>query len=145
MADETINKFHAGGYVALGVGGGVSDAGFAEATTADFNSAVHSDYPDAKFALKFTNATSAATGQSINVYAQKNNVIDTGSSTPAPDANFLNYYVGTFPIDTVITEQVQEFVAFDIPDDATYFIENQSGVTISSWDLRAKAWTKGPL
>ena len=75
--------------------------------------------------------------------------IDSTNDQDVPDANYQNVYVGSFPINDVITNQ---YIPIDIslPNTVSqqvyeFYIENQTGQTIqASWTLKVTPKTLGP-
>lgn len=84
----------------------------------------------------------------VNLYARMDN-IDGANDQDAPDANYQHTYLGSFPVNDVITNQ---YIAIDIalPNTATsqvynFYIENKTGQTIQvNWSLKITPKTIGP-
>lgn len=85
---------------------------------------------------------------SVNLYLRLLNTQSTNDSD-VPDANFQHFYVGSFPVNDVTTNQ---YVTIDIslPNGKTsqeyeFYIENKTGQTIQAgWDIYVTPKTIGP-
>ena len=131
----------------------ISDAAFSviNATTGLNSWTNDDDAPTAGFVLEFTTATTGDAGSVINLYAKLLNIGDGGTEdTEDPDANFLNYYLGSFPHNNPSTGAQTAMLTVALPNMLTsqqyeFFIENTTGQTISAgWDLHVTPITIGP-
>ena len=106
------------------------------------------DAPQASVVAMLDWAVAPDANSSVNLYVRSMN-IDSTNDQDVPDANYQNVYVGSFPINDVITNQ---YIPIDIslPNTVSqqvyeFYIENQTGQTIqASWTLKVTPKTLGP-
>jgi len=105
-------------------------------------------YPHGIFCLSFTIATTTSIqNKTINLYARALDV-DGTNDTQAPESgvsNFKGAFIGSFLVNDIATIQYAECRAYDLPLLAEYYIDNQTGQTISSgWTLKVRPLTFKP-
>lgn len=129
-------------------GGACSSAAIVQANDATY--AVVADgasFPDAEFVLRCQWATiTSIENKTVDLYARDLN-IDGTNDVIAPTATFMHRYIGSFRISAVAanTDQFMKLVAYDVPEEAEYYIINSSGQTISSgWTLKVTPRTNKP-
>lgn len=96
-------------------------------------------YPHCRFVLDIPDTFSAAptAGSLINLYMTANNIDSTSDETPVPaatDVINLARYVGSFRLDNQDVAVREVLIVQDILagiENADFYIENQSGVTLS--------------
>ena len=84
----------------------------------------------------------------VNLYLRLLNVQSTNDAD-VPDANFQHFYVGSFPVNDVTTNQ---YITIDInfpngksSQEYEFYIENKTGQTIQAgWDIFVTPKTIGP-
>ena len=129
----------------------VSDAAFSDGTN-DLDAWTNADNaPLAIFALEFTCSTTPTVSSTIDLYARPLNIGNAGTEdAEAPDSNFLNMYLGSFPVNDVTSAQTVTFGMVGLPNVITsqiydFYIQNNAGQTISSgWELTVTPVTYGP-
>lgn len=148
MANEA--QFYEGNIVShVTSGASLADAGF----SLDTDIAVNVDNTFYKFplgkAILIVNDVSAApaAGKTVDLYRRGMNVSST-LDEPQPDANFKATFVGSFLIDAVDpaasdTPYVLMGVPL-LPNEMQFYIQNNLGVTLSSWKLNIIPYTYKP-
>jgi hypothetical protein len=129
----------------------VTDGSFSDGTN-DLDQWTNSDdAPLAIFALEFTCATAPDVGSTIDLYGRPMNIGSAGTEdSEVPDANFLHYYMGSFPCNDVTSAQTVTFGPVGLPNVITsqpyeFYIHNNAGQTISAgWELIVTPLTFGP-
>lgn len=103
------------------------------------------NYPDAEFVLVGTFAVAPTEGTMIGLYARPINV-DGSLNTETPETTRPTYYVGSFVVNNVTTQQAMMLRAEDLPVEAEYYIHNNgTGQTLSAgWTLKVTPRTIGP-
>jgi len=129
----------------------VTDASFSDGVNDLLALTNDDDAPLAFFVLEFTCATLPTVGSTIDLYARPLNIGSAGTEdAEVPDANFLNMYLGSFPVNDVTTAQTVTFGMVGLPNVITsqiynFYIQNNAGQTISaSWELIVTPVTYGP-
>lgn len=106
-----------------------------------------SNYPHAEFVLGFTiSTTTSIQNKTINLYAKPLDIDGTNDAqAPETGANFKGVFIGAFTVNDIGTIQYASCVAYDVPWLADYYIDNQTGQTISAgWTLKVKPMTYKP-
>ena len=80
--------------------------------------------------LDITMAVAPIAGSSIHLYRRDMNIDGVNDST-IPDANFKSIYVGSFPLDLVITQQYIALTDIPLVVDQEFYIENDGGQATS--------------
>mgnify|MGYP007118352253 CR=1 FL=1 len=130
-------------------GASLADAGF----SLDTDISVNVDNTFYKFplgkAILIVNDVSAApaAGKTVDLYRRGMNVSST-LDEPQPDSNFKATFVGSFLIDAVDpaasdTPYVLMGVPL-LPNEMQFYIQNNLGVTLSSWKLSIIPYTYKP-
>lgn len=147
--DDAIHKFGtqdtitAGGGTSSVVNAAFSASGDAAAWTND------DDAPMASVTAKFDwNTTAPDANSTIQLYARLMNT-DSTNDSDIPDANYTHYYLGSFKINDVLTNQ---YITIDIalPNAYTsqiyeFYIENSTGQTLqAAWTMKITPKTVGP-
>jgi hypothetical protein len=96
-------------------------------------------YPHCRFVLDIPDTFAAAptAGSAVNLYMTVNNIDGTSDETPLPGATDivnLARYVGAFRMDNQDVATRKVLIVFDVlagVESADFYIENQSGQTIS--------------
>ena len=98
--------------------------------------------------LEATYSVAPTASSGVTLYARLLNIVSTNDAD-VPDANFLQTYLGRFPLNDVTTAQ---YIAIDayLPNTKTsqeyeFYIKNDGGQTISAgWDIHVTPKTHGP-
>lgn len=103
------------------------------------------NYPDAQFVLSASFASAPTKGGILALYARPLN-IDGTSDAEVPDASLPVWFVGNFFLNNVTTTQNMALLAFDLPDEAEYYIHNVSAAqnVLAGWTLKVQPRTIGP-
>lgn len=106
------------------------------------------DAPGAAVVFEGTYSSAPTAETTVDLYARPMNVQSTNDQD-APDANFLHYYLGSFPLNDVTTAQYC-VIRVALPNTKTsqeydFYIQNNAGQTLSAgWDLYVTPYTVGP-
>lgn len=106
------------------------------------------DAPQASITLLANFSVSPTVNTSINLYLRPLNLQSTNDQD-VPSANFQHNYIGSFPLNNVITAQYIN-LQVSLPNNITsqnyeFYIENQSGQSLpAGWDLYVTPKTIGP-
>lgn len=94
-------------------------------------------YPDAEFVLTGTFGTAPTDGTVLALYAQPL-AIDGANNAQAPDTTRPTFFVGTFVVNSVTTQQSMNLLARDLPANANYYIHNNgTGQQLNAgWTLK---------
>ncbi|PHS23496.1 MAG: hypothetical protein COA83_09665 [Methylophaga sp.] len=108
----------------------IVSAGFSSTTI----TSVTSTAPLADAVLDVTMAVAPVAGDAFHLYRRDLN-ISGANDAMAPDANFKNTYVGSFPLDLVSTQQFISLTDIPLTVDQEFYIENDtlqatSGTTV---------------
>ncbi len=150
--DSTIDFFGTEDEVTVASPGAVNADAFS--ATGDVNDWTNDDdAPFAMFKLKMTAtglSAAPAAGEVVNLYARHIDVEAT-EDTPVPDANYAQFYLGSFTADAVDGDQVHVIGPIRLPNYETsqvyeFFIENKMTPNIASsgWELWVTPMTFGP-
>jgi len=105
-----------------------------------------SDAPLADMVLNYRVGVTTGSGAAVHLYRRDINIQST-NSTPQPSLNNKSTYIGSFQIPTAISTGVDYraiLVGVPITPDCTFYIENDTGQTLSAgWDLYATPVTYG--
>lgn len=129
-----------------GSGASTANNTIAQANDATYRVATDgANYPDAEFVLVGTFSVAPTEGTMIGLYARPLNV-DGSFNTEPPEATRPTYYVGSFVVNNVTTQQAMMLRAEDLPLEAEYYIHNNgTGQTLSAgWTLKIMPRTIGP-
>lgn len=87
------------------------------------------------------NTTAPDANSSVNLYARPMN-IDSTNDGDIPDANFQHNFIGSFPVNDVLTNQYIELASLGVPTgknsaEFQFYIENKTGETlVAGWTLK---------
>lgn len=106
-------------------------------------------FPHALFVLRLQFATiTSVQNKTVNLYARPLDIDGTSDSdAPESGANFKGRFIGAFVINaqSANTNEFVEIQAFDLPRVASYWIDNQTGQTISAgWTLKVTPFSYKP-
>ena len=129
-----------------GSGASTNNNAVAQANDASYTLATSgSYYPHARFVLGFTTATAATESSIVGLYVRPINIDGTADAEAPESAAFRNKFVGSFVANNVTTLQYSETYGYDLPAEGDYYIDNQTGQTISAgWTLKATPFTFKP-
>lgn len=141
MAGEVIKDF--GSWVDLEASGAsISNAAMGAADDAAFNTLTDAR-PHIEFELEITLGANASGAPFVQLYAQELDYFGGSNDSLAPATTNLNKLVRSELLATGTTStQRFRFTAMFAPVNASYYLYNGSGQTISSgWKLRARGMT----
>lgn len=127
-------------------GASIANNTIAQADDASYSiSSDGSNAPNAEFVLTCAYGTAPTENSTIALYARELNITGT-SDADAPSATYKPRYIGVFIVDNVTTTQYLKLRAYDVPDEADYYLyNNTTGQTISAgWVLVVTPFTLGP-
>jgi len=127
-------------------GGSCASAAIIQANDANYGVVADgASYADADFALRCQWATiTSIENKTIDLFARDLN-FDSTNDAIAPTATFTHRYVGSFKVSAVAanTDQYLLCTVRDVPEEAEYYLINNTGQTISAgWTLKVTPRTK---